>query len=104
MVLNTWFSYFINIWLVSKHIGYSWRRQLLDLLPVLLASLFAAVSAYMTGALCSLPLYADGILKFVMFVALYAAWSELFHPVAYQLFCVAAKPLAKRVKRKIHKQ
>ena len=100
MVLNTWFSYFINIWLVSKHIGYSWRRQLLDLLPVLLASLFAAVSAYMTGTLCSLPLYSDGMIKFVIFVALYAAWSVLFRPEAYQLFCEAAKPLIKKIKRK----
>ena len=104
MVLNTWFSYFINIWLVSRHIGYRWQRQLLDLLPVLLASFLIAVLSYTIGSFCSLSLYADGVLKFVIFVALYAAWSKMFHPEAYQLFCEAAKPITKKLKRRINKK
>ena len=103
MVLNTWFSYFINIWLVSKHIGYRWQRQLLDISPVLLASLSAAALTYAIGSFYSLPLYVDGLLKLVVFVAFYAAWSLLFRPEAYQYFCVAAKPLAKKIKRKKNK-
>lgn len=103
MVLNTWFSYFVNIWLVSRHIGYSWQRQLLDVAPVLLASLSAAVLAYAAGLLCPLPLYTEGLLKLAVFVALYAAWSVLFCPEAYQYFLVAAKPLVKKVKNKISK-
>jgi O-antigen/teichoic acid export membrane protein len=104
MVLNTWFSYFVNIWLVSKHIGYRWQRQLLDISPVLLASLTIAIPSYAIGALCSLSLYADGILKFVIFIALYACWSVMFRPEAYQLFCEAAKPITKKLKRKINKK
>lgn len=100
MVLNTWFSYFINIWLVSKHIGYRWQRQLLDIMPVLLASLSAATLTYAVGILCSLPLYMDGLLKLFVFVALYVAWSVLFRPRAYQYFCMAAKPLVKKIKGK----
>ena len=103
MVLNTWFSYFVNIWLVSKHIGYSWQRQLVDITPVLIASLSAAALAYATGILCALPLYTDGLLKLVVFVALYFAWSVLFRPKAYQYFRVAAKPLVKKIKRKKNK-
>lgn len=103
MVLNAWFSYFVNIWLVSKHIGYRWQKQLLDILPVLLASLFAAAVAYFAGRLCSLSLYADGALKFIIFMALYIAWSMLFRPEAYQLFCVAAKPFIKKIKYKKNK-
>ena len=101
MVLNAWFSYFINIWLVSKHIGYRWQRQLLDIAPVLLASLAAAAASYFAGRLCSLPLYADGALKLVVFVALYAAWSLLFRPDAYQYFQTVAEPLIKKIKRKL---
>lgn len=103
MVLNTWFSYFINIWLVSKHIGYRWQRQLLDIAPVFVASLTAAVISAAVGWLCSLPLYADGLLKLAVFVALYAAWSVLFRTEAYQYFCVAAKPLVKKIKLKKNK-
>lgn len=104
MVLNTWFSYFINIWLVSKHIGYRWQRQILDLLPVLMASLSIAALSYAVVGLCSLSLYVDGVLKFVIFVALYACWSVMFRPEAYQLFCVAAKPITKKLRRKINKK
>ena len=100
MVLNTWFSYFINIWLVSKHIGYRWQRQLLDIMPVLLASLSAATLTYAVGILCSLPLYMDGLLKLFVFVALYVAWSVLFRPRAYQYFCMTAMPLIKKIKGK----
>lgn len=101
MVLNTWFSYFVNIWLVSKHIGYRWQRQLLDISPVLLASLIIAIPSYVIVELCSLSLYADGALKFIVFVALYACWSMMFHPEAYRLFCEVAKPIKKKLKRKI---
>lgn len=103
MVLNTWFSYFINIWLVSKYIGYSWQRQLLEILPVLLASLVAAAMTYAIVAFCNLSLYMDGLLKLAVFIALYAAWSALFRPTAYQYFCVAAKPLIKKIKGKKNK-
>lgn len=103
MVLNTWFSYFVNIWLVSKHIGYSWQRQLFDITPVLITSLMAAGLAYAVGTFCSLPLYTDGLLKLAVFVALYVAWSALFRPEAYQYFCVAAKPLSKKIKGKKNK-
>ena len=104
MVLNTWFSYFINIWLVSKHIGYRWHRQILDLQPVLMASLSIAALSYAVVGLCSLSLYADGVLKFVIFVALYACWSVMFRPEAYQLFCEAVKPITKKLRRKINKK
>lgn len=103
MVINTWFSYYINIWLVSKHIGYSWQRQLLDIMPVLLVSLLAATLTYAVGAFCNLSLYMDGLLKLAVFIALYAAWSALFRPKAYQYFCVAAKPLIVKIKSKKNK-
>lgn len=104
MVLNAWFSFFINIWLVSKHIGYRWQRQLLDILPVLVASLVAAAVSYAVGRLCSLSLYADGALKLAVFMALYVGWSVLFRPQAYQLFHTTVKPFTKKLKRKIKKK
>ena len=104
VVLNTWFSYFINIWLVSKHIGYRWQRQLLDILPVLLASSAIAALTYAVGTLCSLPLYADGTLKFVVFMALYIGWSLSFKPEAYRLFHETVEPFTKKLKRKIKRK
>lgn len=104
MVLNAWFSYFVNIWLVSKHIGYRWQRQLLDTLPVLVASLVAAAVSYGVGMLCHLSLFADGALKFVVFLALYVGWSLLLRPEAYQYFCTIIEPAIKKIKRKKNKK
>lgn len=56
---------------------------------------------YAVGTLCSLSLYADGLLKLAIFVALYATWSVVFRPEAYQYFRVAAKPLVKNIKSKM---
>lgn len=104
MVLNAWFSYFINIWLVSKHIGYRWQSQLFDILPVLIASLCAAGLSFGVGRLCSLSLYADGALKLVLFLALYIGWSLLVKPEAYQLFSGITKPFVRKLKRKVNKK
>lgn len=103
-VFHTWFSYFINIWLVSKHIGYNWHRQILDILPVLMATAVAAVIAYAVGLLCPLTLYADGALKLAVFTALYVGWSVAFKPEAYQLFRETVTPLTNKLKRKIIKK
>lgn len=100
MVLNTWFSYFINIWLVSKHIGYRWQRQILDILPVLLASFITAILTYVILLPCSLSLYVDGVLKMILYLVLYAGWSILFRPKSFQYFCVATTPVMKKFNRK----
>lgn len=104
MVINTWFSYYINIWLVSRHIGYRWQRQLLDILPVLLASLIAAILSYCALSLCSLSLYVDGVLKLILFLVLYVGWSIHFRPESYQFFCVAIKPVIKKFSHIIKKR
>ena len=88
---------------MSKHIGYRWHRQILDILPVLVASSVVAALTYAVGMLLSLPLYMDGLLKLALFVALYAVWSVLFRSDAYLLFCEAAKPFIKNIKGKKNK-
>lgn len=86
MVLNTWFSYFVNIGLVSKHIGYKWWRQLLDLMPVTVASVATALISFGVGYLLKLNMYPDGIVKFLVYVAIYLGWSFIFKPEAYTYF------------------
>lgn len=86
VLLNTWFSFFVNIWLVSKHIGYKWTRQLVDLLPVGIASLIAALVSYGVGYLFNLSLYPDGIVKFFVYLIVYWGWSFIFKIEAYTYF------------------
>ena len=86
VVLNTWFSYLVNIWLVSKYIGYKWTRQLLDLVPIALASLFAAAVSYSVGLLLGWGLYPDGIIKLLVYLVVYLGWSFVFKPESYLYF------------------
>ena len=83
VVIYNWFCYFVNIGLVSKHIGYNWKRQLLDLMPVALTTIVVCAISFGIGKLLQLGLYADGIVKIAIFVLIYLAWSFLFKPEAY---------------------
>lgn len=83
VVLYNWFCYFVNIGLVSKHIGYKWSRQLLDLLPVTAASVICALISYFAVRPIHLSLYMDGVLKLLIYAALYIAWSLIFKPDSY---------------------
>ena len=86
VVLGSWFSYFVNISLVSKYVGYKWTDQLLNIMPVAIASVVSAVVAYFVGRLLNLSMYPDGIVKFVVYVIIYMGWSLIFKPEAYNYF------------------
>ena len=83
VIINSWFAYFVNISLVSKHIGYRWTTQLKDLLPVTLASAAVAAVCYGAGSILHLGMYADGAVKGLLYVILYVGWSVVFKPEAY---------------------
>lgn len=86
VVLNSWFSYFVNIFLVSKYIGYKMSDQLLSILPVAIASIVSAVAAFFVGRLLDLSMYPDGIVKLIVYVMIYTGWSLIFKPEAYSYF------------------
>lgn len=82
VVLNTWFSYLVNICLVSKYIGYKWNNQLLDLLPVTIASTASAIVAFLVAKMLGWGLYPEGIAKVFVYLILYFGWSFVFKPDA----------------------
>ena len=83
VIVNNYFSYFVNISLVSKYIGYKWTRQLLDLLPVAVVSIVAAFVSYGCSNLFHLSMYPDAILKAFVYLVAYLGWSLAFKPEAY---------------------
>lgn len=86
VIINYWFSYFVNISLVSKHVGYKFWRQIGDLLPVAIVSFIAAAASYGIGYLLHLNMYPDGLVKFVVYLIIYLGWSFIFKPEAYTYF------------------
>ena len=86
VVFSNWFSYFVNIGLVSKHIGYHFWKQIKDLMPVALVSIIAAAISYGVGYLLHLSIYVNGLIVFFVFAAIYLGWSLVFKPEAYTYF------------------
>lgn len=86
VVFNYWFSYFVNISMVSRHIGYKFWTQIYDLLPVALASSFSALTCYGIGNLLNLGMYPDGLMKILVYAIFYIGWSLIFKPEAYTYF------------------
>lgn len=82
--LSAWFSYFVNIALVSKHVGYKSFQQIKDLVPVLIVSIIAAFTGIMVTMPLHLSLYADGLLKSAIFLLVYFGWSLIFKPDAFK--------------------
>ena len=83
VIINNYFSYFVNIGLVSKHIGYKWLHQLWDLMPVAVVSVVAAIISYGSGCLLNLDMYYDGAFKMIVYLVVYMGWSFIFKPEAY---------------------
>lgn len=98
IVITSWFTFFVNIGLVSKYIGYKWYQQIKDLSPVALTSSVAAVISYAFGSMLHLSLYSDGIVKFLIYTIIYLGWSFFFKPEAYT-YTLSILPMDKIKKR-----
>ena len=92
VVINSWFSFFVNIVLVSKYIGYKWTRQLIDLLPFLVVSILAAVVSYWGGCLFHVNMYVVAVIELIIYSIIYIGWSIVFKPEPYSF-------LIERIKR-----
>lgn len=83
-VLSAWFSYIVNISLVSKYVGYSYIIQIKDILSVLIVSIFAAIGSYYIVSAFSMSIYMDATLKIIVFTAIYVGWSFISKPQAFK--------------------
>ena len=100
MVVNTWFSYAVNIGMVSKYIGYNWWNQIKDLMPIMIVSIIAALVSYGVGMLFNFSLYIDGIIKMFVYAVVYLGWSYFFKPEASTYIRTTLIPLKKKLKFK----
>ena len=99
-VLGEWFSYIVNVFLVSKYIGYKWWRQLLDILPILIAAGAAAAVSYTIGFFSGLTMYNDALVKLLVYLSVYLGWSFMFKPESFEYFKTVINPIIYKVKVK----
>ena len=89
MVFNSWFSYFVNIFLVSKYIRYQWLQQIYDLIPIVVVCLITTAISYFVGRIIDLGMYWAALVELIVFVSIYMGWSLLFKPESYTFFLSA---------------
>lgn len=102
VVINHWFSYFVNIWLVSKYIGYKWTTQCLDLLPIAMATAVAGTLTYFCVEMMDLEMYPDGLVKLLVFIFLYAGWFLGTKPESYLYTKGIVIPVINKFRSKHH--
>ena len=99
-VLSNWFSYLVNISLVSKYVGYKNHQQLKDLSPIFIVTAIAFTIGYFGGSMFDLGLYLDGMVKALIFIIIYLGWSLLFKPEAYKYSLTVLDTLESKRKKK----
>jgi len=82
-VIHSAICTFINMWLVSKHIGYKTLSQLKDILPIMTVSVFAYIISSIVAGMMDWGVYTDGLMKLVIYCAIYLGWSLVFKPTPY---------------------
>ena len=92
MVLSSWIAYFINSWLVAKHIGYKMSLQMKDLFPIFLIASFSFIPAIIVGRVININLYVDSFLCFLVFMVIYLGTSIIMKLDAY-IYCKGIIPL-----------
>lgn len=97
VVLHNWFAYFVNMGLVSKHIGYKWWRQLQHLAAILIISLLAFGISVGISHTLTLQIYVDGIVRIGIFLAIYVGWSVIYKPKGSTYLFEILLPLTKRL-------
>ena len=98
MVFNSWFSYFFNVYLVSKYIGFHWVEQLKDLVPVFLISSLIAVVCYFCVDYLHLNIYLDGVIKALLYFFLYIVISSVWKPKEFVYCQSLASSMLSRVR------
>ena len=85
-VVNSWLCTFINMSLVSKHIGLSFFSQLHDLLPIAFVSVIAFGAGFLTNRQCFFDMYGNGFISVLVFIIIYCGWIFIFKPSVYTYF------------------
>lgn len=71
VVIESWLSYIINGYLVSKHIGYNMRQQIIDMLPIFLLSIIIFATLYIIQCSLTINIYVSSAITSIMYVITY---------------------------------
>ena len=92
-VIQGWLSYFINVALVSKYVGYKFGQQMMNLLPTLLISIVCFFLTFLTARLVDCGMYINAIVAFVQYLGMYILLAYVFKMEAFIIFSNRVKTI-----------
>ena len=99
-ILSSWLIYGINAGIASKYVGYGLKQQIIDLWPILAISSIAFLTAYITSSCFGYGVYTNGLIRLVVFIAVYLLGSIIFRLNAYTIAKETIVEIAKRFSHK----
>lgn len=98
-VVSTGIGWFVNAYPNKKLIGYSFREQVRDLMPMVLTALLMCGCVLLTGYFCEnavLPDMITLVIQIFVGVAVYLLLSVAFKPYAYQMILTTVSNILKK--------
>lgn len=83
-VVGAWLVYFINSYLVSRYIGYSFRNQILDILPSITLALFTGLLVSYLDNYLSFGIYINACIQVLLCIVVYFFVSKVLKLSSYQ--------------------
>lgn len=98
-IVSTWISWYVNAFPNKKLIGYSYKEQVADLMPMFFMSLFMCGCVLATGYLCenaALPDMITLVIQILAGVVIYLLLSVALKPQPYHMALAIAKDMLKK--------
>lgn len=83
-VLGSWSVYFINAYLVDKHVGYSFWKQIWLIVPSSFIAISIGLLVYYIGTLLSFGMYTTALIQVALCIILYFMISYMFKLQAFE--------------------
>lgn len=96
-VLGAWGVYFINAYLVKKHIGYSFWKQIWLIIPSAILSISIGSIVYYIGSFLNFNMYVTALIQMLLCVVLYFIFSYIFKLQAFEyMYTIILNKLKKK--------
>lgn len=96
MVLTSYTIYFINAFMVHRHVGYRLMHQFSDLLPIMLVAIAAFLPSLALHRYLEFNMYTISCLQIVLFIGIYLGLSYLFKLSAFHNFVDIARNIIQK--------
>lgn len=100
MVISASFNYIVNMFLISRHVGYSVPLQIRDVVPIIILTAISFFLCYVLGVIWNPNMYLLAILQIVIFFIVYIVGARLFEIDSWVFVKNSIQSLLKRIRKR----